>query len=296
MLRMSLMMGATLAGLAVAAIAQERAGRNSNTLQLSECRIKLIDRVTLASDRPGIIEFVGATEGADVAADEQIAGLKDDVARARLAVAKREAENDIEVRYAVKASEVADAEYEKTLEVNRKLPNGGIPDIEVQRLRLAAQRAELQIEQAQNQFIIAGLNLDQAEAELETYRIFAPFAGVVTKVHKFKGEAVRQGDPIIDIVSTRRVRVEADVGIGDVWSIRKGDPVAVRLDIPGEELAVEQRTFEGKVIFVEVGVHPLTREVRVWAEVDNPDGVLKEGLNARMTIHTSGRPQTANRR
>lgn len=248
----------------------------------------LIDRVTLASDRPGIIDFVSAREGEAVKADQQIAGLKDEVAQARRAVAQREADNDIEVRYAEKASEVADAEYDKALEVNLKLPSGGIPDIEVRRLKLAAERAVLQIEQAQNQLTIAGLNLEQAEAEMDTYQIVAPFDGVVTMVHKSKGEAVRQGDPILDMVSTSRIRVEGKVNIRDIWSVREGDKVEVRLDIPGEELAVERQTFEGKIVFVDVAVQALTREVRVWAEVENRNSILKEGLYARMKIHASG--------
>jgi len=269
--------------------------QTSKSIRLIDCRIKLIDRVTLASDRPGIIAFVGATEGDAVKADQQIAGLRDEVAQARRSVAEREASNDIEVRYAKKAAQVAEADHQKALEVNLKLPNGGIPDIEVQRLKLAAERARLQIEQADNQLIIAGLNLEQAEAELMTYQIVAPFDSVVTMVHKSKGEAVRQGDPIVDLASTSRVRVEADVSVRDVWSIRRGDRVTVQLEIPEVDVDVERQEFEGKVIFIDVDVNPLTREVKVWAEVDNAGAVLREGLKARMTIHV-GSPQTAIRR
>jgi RND family efflux transporter MFP subunit len=272
---------------AVTSAADKRPESRSQPIELSDCRIKLIDRVTLASDRPGVIEFVAPQEGDHVKADDQIVGLKDDVVMARRAVAQREAENDIEIRYSKKAAEVAAAEYEKSLEVNEKIPNG-VADIELQRLRLASEKSVLQIEQAENQRVIAQLKLAEADAELQTYQVIAPFDGVVTNVVKKKGEAVRQGDPILDLASTRKVRVEGDVQITDVWSIRRGDAVRVQLDIPDVNLEVEQHTFEGKVIFVDVTVNPLTREVRVWAEVENRDDILREGLSARMTIQPSG--------
>ena len=47
---------------------------------------------------------------------------------------------------------------------------------------------------------------NEAQAQLDTFSIRAPFAGVVTRVHRGKGEAVRQGDQVLELVSTQRVR------------------------------------------------------------------------------------------
>ncbi len=58
--------------------------------------------------------------------------------------------SDVEVRYAKKAAELADLEYQKAIEANRRL-NGTVPQLEVNRLRLQAEMAHLQIEQAQRE-------------------------------------------------------------------------------------------------------------------------------------------------
>lgn len=252
-------------------------------IRLTDCHLQLIDQVVLASDRPGILEFVEPEEGDFVEAGVQVAGLKDEVARAALAVAKHKMENDVQKRYAEKASEVAHAEYEKALETNRRVP-GTVPDIELRRLKLAAERTLLQIEQATHEMIEARLTYEQTLADLKTYRVEAPFAGTVTRIYKRKGEAVRQGDPILELVSTRRMRVEGYLDVQHAWTVRPGHSVRVKLDIPGVDLPVEQEVFEGRIVFVDKSVQPVTRKVRVWAEVANRNDLLRAGLTATMEI------------
>ncbi|RMG34254.1 MAG: HlyD family efflux transporter periplasmic adaptor subunit [Planctomycetota bacterium] len=263
-----------------------------DVIRLADCRVQLIDQVVLASDRPGILDFVEPEEGDYVEAGVQVAGLKDEVARAALAVAKHKMENDVQKRYAEKASQVAQAEYEKALETNRRVP-GTVPDIEVRRLKLAAERTLLQIEQATHEMVEARLTYEQTLADLKTYRVEAPFAGVVTRIYKRKGEAVRQGDPILELVSTRRMRVEGYLDVQHAWTVKPGHTVRVKLDVPGVDLPVESEVFEGRVVFVDKSVQPVTRKVRVWAEVTNRDDLLRAGLTATMEIFPNDRVAAA---
>ncbi len=259
---------------------------NPDKIVLRQCRIKLIDRVILASDQPGILEYVEPEEGDLVRAGQVVAKLKDDVARAAYEIAKKKAENDVQVRYARKAAELAQAEFMKAMEANRQVP-GAVPDIEVRRLKLAWEKSRLSIELADHEFAVAALEAKQAEAQLEMYRIKAPWDGIVTQIYKRKGEAVRQGDPILEMARTDRVRVEGRVSINDVWRVKPGMAVQVQLDIPGIDLPEEHQVFEGRVVFVDVAVQPVTRDVRVWARVANHDNILKDGLTATMTIDVS---------
>jgi membrane fusion protein (multidrug efflux system) len=279
-------------GLAASAAEPSTANGNSGEITLEQCRIRLIDQVTLASDRMGILAFVEPDEGDRVEAGQVIAGLRDEIARATVARAQKESENDVEVRYAHKAAEVAQVEYEKAIEANQRV-RGAVPDIEVRRLKLAAERSLLQIEQAEHQMQINKLTRDEAQAQLDTHHVTAPFSGVVTRRFRSKGEAVRQGDPILEVVSTDRVRVEGDVAIAAAWRISPGMPVRVRLDVPGAPRSAEDPVFEGKVAFVDVTVEPVTRRVRVWAEVENPGNVLRAGLGARMVILTEAGRRSA---
>ncbi len=265
------------------AIAQEKSAP-PKSIPLDQCRIELISDVEVASGIPGVLEFVKPEEGDPVKANEQIGGLKADVVLAQKAIALKEAENDVEVRYAQKAAELADAEYAKALEANRRL-DGTVAAVEIDRLRLAAERAHLQIEQAEHQLDVANLKANEAQANLEAYQLKAPISGVVTKRYKSSGEAVRQGDVILKIQITDRVRVEGFVDLVDSFRIQRGDAVKVHLDIPGIELKIEEEQFDGVLKYVGLGVEPVTGKVRVWAEVLNPKNVLKDGLTAKMTIY-----------
>jgi membrane fusion protein, multidrug efflux system len=260
------------------------APKGRTSLVIERCWIKLVDQVMLASDRPGVIGRLTATEGTAVARDEQVVRLLDDVTRARLARAEKEVGNDIEIRYARKAADVARIEFDKALLANQRVP-GAIPDIEINRLRLARERSVLQIEQAEHTFELNRLARDEAAAELNTFQIAAPFDGIVTNVYKRTGEAVVQGEPILELTSTRRIRIEGYVNVADAWRVQAGDRVEARLDIPDVDLDVERETFGGRIVFVDVTVEKVSRKVRVWAEVENRDDILRAGLNATMVVH-----------
>jgi len=256
---------------------------SSSPITLTRCRIKLRDQFTLAFDQPGILAFVEPEEGDRVRAGQEVAGLNDEVPQAMYDVAQKKAENDIQPRFARKAADVAQAELLSAMETNRQVP-GTVPDIEVQRLKLAWEKSQLSIELADDEFLISGLEAKEAQARLDMYRLKAPFDGVVTQVYKRKGEAVRQGDPILEMANTDRVRVEGRVAMTDVWKVKASTPVRVQLQIPEVDLPEEHRIFNGRVVFVDVAVQPVTREVRVWAEVTNDGNILKDGLTATMTI------------
>lgn len=246
-------------------------------------RIVLIEDVTLACDRPGILDFIGPREGDSVVEGQLVAGLQEDVAKATLAVAAEEAESDVDVRYSEKAGLVAQAEYEKALEANKKYSET-IPKVEVLRLKLAWDKTVLEAEAARHRLKVNGLKRDEAQAQLETYRVKSPLSGIVTRVHRHKGEAVRQGDPILEVVNTKRVRVVGNVDIQHVWNIKPGAEAQVQLDFPNLTLDIEKQVFKGKVVFVDVKAEPAFHKVEVWAEVENPDNVLRDGLPAKMKI------------
>ena len=268
------------------ACAQERALRVLTTVEVHQCRVSLMDRVTLASSRAGVLKFVEARESDRVQAKQVVAGLDSTVAEATLAIARQKSTSTIERRMARKMLELTQAEYDKALQANQRVEGGGVfGEIDMRRLKLGVDKSALQYEQAENELLIHALTARQSEAELKTYSVEAPFDGIVTRVHRSKGEAVSMGDPLIEVVNLTRVRVEGYVGVVDGMRIRPGTAVTVRLDLPDVELPEEQIDFQGKLVFVDVGVEPVTGQIRVWAEIPNPDGILRSGLPARMKIH-----------
>ncbi|MSR59836.1 MAG: efflux RND transporter periplasmic adaptor subunit [Planctomycetaceae bacterium] len=252
--------------------------------------ITLLDQVTLAFDRPGIVSMIAPREGDQVEEGQLIAWLQDEVPKATLAIAAEEAESDVDIRYAEKAGEVSDAEHQKALETNRRF-HDTVTEVEIERLRLAAEKSILEKESAEHRQAVNCLKRDEAQVQLDTFRIKAPFSGVVTRVHRKKGEAVRQGDQVLELVNTDKVRIDGVIHIRDMLRVKPGDEVTVYLDNPDIELEIEKRSFPGHIRFVDVKVEPVEQKVRIWAEVDNPDNILRAGLqHARMTIHPNSKP------
>ena len=263
-----------------------------NFVQAYDCTIQLKDIAILAAERPGILDFVEPEEGDPVRAGKAVAGLKDGVARATYEKELEKAKNDVHVRYAQKSSEVADAEYAISLAANEKVP-GTVPLVELQKLQLAAQKARLQIEQAEFEKRIAELTVLENLEALKTYQVIAEFDGIVSKVFQRKGEAVQQGSPILEVLSTTRVRIEGYISISDSTRIKAGDTVQVQLDAMDFDIPFKEEVFTGKVKFVDPHTSPIIGSVKLYAEVENPRGVLRPGLNAKMVITPSSRVTTA---
>ncbi len=259
---------------------------SKSSITVNNCRIKLIDRVILGSDRPGVLEYVEPNEGELVNKGQVIAALKSDALQAAKATAKKKATNDIEIRYSQKARDTAYVELEMNLDINKRVPNT-ISKLDIKRLTLNAEKSDLQIEQAELEFEMNKLQLDEIDAQIEETKIVAPFDGIVTKKFRSTGEVVRHGDEVLELVSTKRVKVESYVNIDDTWKFQIGTPVEVQLDIPGVRLPIEDKSYPGKIIFVDVEVEPIHgKSIRVWAEVENLDDDLKAGYMATMKIMT----------
>ncbi len=260
--------------------------------QATDCTVALIDIALLASDRPGILDVIDLEEGDAVAADQKVAVLKDGIARAALATATEKASNDVQLRFSKKAAEYADIELDIANETNLRLP-GTVPKLEIDKLILGAQKGALSIQQAESEFAVAKLTQAEAEEALKTYEVFASFGGVVTKVHRKKGEAVRQGDPILEVVNTERMKVEGYLSVADSYRVKAGDAVVLSLSKireGGKEVSsgIEQKTFVGIVKFVEPRIE-LGNKVKVTAHVQNAEGLLKDGLKGTMTITPNSR-------
>ncbi|MBT4867228.1 MAG: HlyD family efflux transporter periplasmic adaptor subunit [Planctomycetaceae bacterium] len=249
---------------------------------VSNCRIKLINDVQLASERPGILSYVAA-EGTAVRNGELVVQIRDNVARASYDVAEKLATNDVEVRFASKATELAQLKFLRALEANEQSA-GTVPDLELRELRLLADKSLLQLEQAKQQFLLAGLKRNETREQLRTYRVQTPFDAVVLNVYKQVGEVVREGDPILEVASTAWVRVTGYLPVEYAHQVAKGSLVTVRTQLPHVDKKTGELHFSGEVGFVGTKVEPLTKKVRIWAIVANRNGLLRDGMTASIHV------------
>jgi multidrug efflux pump subunit AcrA (membrane-fusion protein) len=269
-------------------------GTASRGVRLEKCRITLIDHVTLASDRTGILKQVEFKEGQSAAAGSRVALIADEVAQANLAVAEKKASNEVEVNFAKLAREAAAREHQRMIDANEASAAKGagraVALVEIDKALLAADKARLSIQQAEHELALNKLNASVTAAELRTYSVLAEFDGVVTRVFKKKGEAVRQGDPVAELINTDRVRVEGRVALSDLRFAKQGAKVLVRLSVDEHDLPEEKEVFDGRITFVDVVSDPILGTTRVYAEVRNRDNILRAGLMAEMEIEVEAAP------
>ena len=126
-------------------------------------RVGFIDDPQVAGQEAGILVEIKVKEGNLVTAGERLGKIEDSqpimqgrIAEAEHKAALEKANSTVDIRYAKAASEVAKAEWQKSIQANRKQP-GTVSDIEVERQRLTYHRGLLQIEPAQSEQQIARL-------------------------------------------------------------------------------------------------------------------------------------------
>jgi multidrug efflux pump subunit AcrA (membrane-fusion protein) len=265
---------------------------------LNHCLVSLIEEVQVPAREAGQLEALEAKEGLQVKAGTTLGHIDDKeptvqrkIKQAEHDAAKEKSDDDINVRYARAATDVAYVEYQKALEANTKV-KGSIPEVEVNRLKLTWIKSKLQIEQARLEQRVNGFTADgkgaeveAAETSIERRQLKTPIDGVVTNVYRHVGEWCAPGDPVVKIVRVDRLRIEGFLNAAD-FDPPEIEGRAVTVDI---ELAHGRHVkFTGKVVFVS----PLVGaggEYRVFAEVANRQEagqwVLRPGLFATMTIH-----------
>jgi macrolide-specific efflux system membrane fusion protein len=271
---------------------------------VARCLVSLIDESQVPAQEPGVIVQLNVREGSLVKKGDVLAQLDDAPpqidrrkAMADQAAATEKAHNDIDVRYAKAAADVAYVEYEKSLDAAHRVP-GSVVEVELNRLKLTYRRAELQIEQAQLEQRLAGFTVEEKAAEVSAAdeairrrQIRAPLDGVVVQVIPHVGEWAKPGDTVCRLVRMDRLRVEGFFK-SDQYAPQdlKGKPVIVSVDMPGSSQPLQ---FNGRIVFVS----PLVEaggEYRVWAEVDNrlvlgrnDEWLLHAGVNASMQINVN---------
>lgn len=117
--------------------------------------------------------------------------------------------------------------------------------------------------------------------------VTAPIAGVPVEVAVAAGERVEQGEVALQIGDPAHLRAEADVYEADLPLLLQRLPegpipaeIAVRA-FPGER-------FPGELTALAATMDPTTRTVKARIGLPNPDGRLRPGMFAEVTLHLPG--------
>lgn len=259
--------------------------------------VSLIDDIMVPAHRAGVVTSIEVKEGEQLTRgaglaqiDVEQAELEAAAARAEQESAAAKAGSDIDVRYAKATHAVAMAEHLSGVDANRRAPNA-VSQIELERMRLAADQAFLKIEASAHEQNVRSLETKAfsarehlAQLNVRQRLLKSPIDGIVAELFVHPGEWIEPGKPLLRIVGLSRLRVETFV------------PVAHRLpkqllgrtaDVRVPLVQGAPETFAGKVVFVSPLVQP-GGDYRVWVEVENrrddDQWLLRPGMEAEVRI------------
>lgn len=237
------------------------------------------------------------TEGIQIEKGGLLARIDDSKSQLQKVAAQREfesaelqANNDAPVKAARATTQVAEAEYLKSLEINKRSKNA-VSEFELRRLMLTWIRSQKQEEVAQLEQDVARstmeikrAQIDAAELDIVRRQVHSPIEGEVVEVLKKAGEWVTPGDSVLRVVDMKRLRVQ---GLLDSRTFspelvhRKKVQVTVLL--PDRE-----ETFSGRIDYVSQIVNPTTGDFFVRAEIENRKSngfwVMRPGMTVEMVI------------
>jgi RND family efflux transporter MFP subunit len=118
----------------------------------------------------------------------------------------------------------------------------------------------------------------QMKEQLAKTKIYAPFNGVIDEITAKEGETVAPGmSPLLRIVNLNSMYVESDVPENYLKNITKGSSATVTIPVLNEtQTTIIRQT--GNFI------QPSNRTFRIEAPLDNPTGLIKPNLNARLSV------------
>lgn len=134
-------------------------------------------------------------------------------------------------RLAVQTASLSVAKLKKDLDRYTNLYKGG-------------SATEQQLNEIQNSYESAEIQLEQAEKLLTDATIKSPINGVITKKQTEQGEFVNIGSPIVTIADISKLKIKLNVSETNIYKLRLNDKTIITTDVyPGI-------SFEGKISFI----------------------------------------------
>jgi membrane fusion protein (multidrug efflux system) len=149
------------------------------------------------------------------------------------------------------------------------------PQLRAERERLARSRSGLQQ---------AEVSLREAELNLARTQVAAPFGGRVADLEVVTGQYVTQGTELLTVVDLDPIKIEVQVLQGDLVHLLEGRRASMVFS------ALPDETFVGRVETINPIVDPETGAARVTVHLPNPDGRIKPGMFARVSLDLQSFP------
>ncbi|WP_197524847.1 efflux RND transporter periplasmic adaptor subunit [Botrimarina hoheduenensis] len=282
--------------------------------RIEKCLIDFLYDVEVPGEESGVLVFLGVKEGDLVEAEQLIAQVDDRDVRQGYRIAQygkraadARAEDDIEIVYSRAAAAVAREDWQEMEQAHLRV-NKSTTENERRKAKLEYDRSKLAIEKAEKDRILAKLDADTKQAELDAAqiavdkrRVLAPFTGVVLEVLRDEQEWVQPGEPIVRIAQLDTLKIDGFLYF-DEYDPGEIDGCEVTVEVTAGRGRVHEAT--GRIVHVDPRAQPMGKRYRyrVRAEVANRQvkgrWLLQPKLPTTMTIHlgTGGESQVGDRR
>ena len=263
-----------------------------SALRIDAVVLRPMQEVEVPAQQTGILSEIKVEEGKSIERGQLLALLDDRDARLTLtrariehAQAEARANNEVRVQYANKSLEVARAELQRSQESIEKFARSisqsqlDVERLTVEKLILERQQAEHDLRLERFEMQMKQNEIEAARLRLEQHQVRAPFTGTVVLIRGRIGEWVEVGKPVMRLVAVDTLRAEGFLQAAEASAALVDRPVKMTINSDGDSWEAM-----GVLRFVSPEMDPVTRQVRVWAEVPNEDGALRPGQQGALEI------------
>ncbi|MFO0940406.1 MAG: HlyD family efflux transporter periplasmic adaptor subunit [Pirellulales bacterium] len=280
---------------------QQRNSGDSKALEFrSEFRLECLRKIDVAAQADGLIQEMLVEEGLTIPKegvlfkiDNRVAQAQLEVATKKLESAQKKASQDAEVRFAQATFDVAQAEYEKEVELLTKKAS---TEATARRKGLEAKKAMLQIEVAtvthETDILAAGVaqaEQNAARVQLGLYDIVAPWDAYVNERLKDQGAWIKAGEPVLKIHHMAEMKVVGLIKAAQIHerglsiSSLEGCRVQINVDIT----PTQTHTVDSKISFVSAELDATDR-IKVSAQLKNErignSWLLRDNMPTRVVL------------
>lgn len=261
----------------------------------SFCSVQLMKDVEVPAEEAGLIIQLDVKPESlinqgDVLAviDSSREAIQKEAAEAALEAATIQAENHVNIDFADAQQAVSAKELQRRVEINQRSP-GVISQSEIEQYELQVDRARFQREQAVLEQDVAKSTERQKAAELQAIEhsiqrrtIRARMNGLVAEKLREQGEWVREGDPILRLITIDQVKVSGRFNLQEYSpAVLRGRPVVVTARVGGQ-------VYELTGTVTEIGSEATVDSCPITAEVENRreqgEWILRSGMSVSMAI------------
>ncbi len=282
-----------------AAMLSTALGSADDEIRVSVALLKPIAEVEVPAGESGMLTALAVKEGQRVkrgqvlgAVDDEEVLIQLEQTEVELADAALLAQDETEIELMLKELEIAEAEHQRALDSADRFAKS-VTESEIHRLQLLVEQSKLRVQQARRKHASAqhALALKQAETKLAKLKVtrrqlHSPLDGQVVQVYSQQGEWLQPGQSVVRVLNADRLKAEAFLPADDLPADLTGHPARLEFRRQGEP-----QTVSGQVTFVSPELNAVNGQVRIWAEFENKDGVLRPGMQVELVIQRSKLPQ-----